>query len=165
MKHCCRCPAVCLDSQMSPGAQWEAYSESYLGGLWSADQSQLLPSSKPGTAHCNTKRHIPECHHLDNDISTVYKTPKVWSSKIKMLNAENIKAEILKLYFLLWNAINKTSRNKTSREEVLILVYARKAQCCGQNEPGSVYMSARARALNDLNLPWRVYHSFLLIRK
>lgn len=40
---------------MSPGAQWEAYSESYLGGLWSVDQSQLLSSSKPGTAHRNTK--------------------------------------------------------------------------------------------------------------
>lgn len=84
---------------MSPGAQWEAYSESYLGGLWSVDQSQLLSSSKPGTAHRNTKWHIPECHHLHNDISTVYKTPKVWASKIKMLNAENIKAEIPKTAF------------------------------------------------------------------
>lgn len=48
----------------------------------------------------------------------------------------------------------KRVETKLLKKRFFILVYARKAQCCGQNEPDSVYMSARAlNKLNELNIP------------
>lgn len=71
-----------------------------------------------------------------------------------MLNAENLKAEIPKTAFPIVECYQQNVETKLLKKRFFILVYARKAQCCGQNELGSVYMSSSTlNEVNELNVP------------